>query len=142
MAHKHTPFIKAGSWTHHHKSSARSRPEAEKDDYRDDYNDHCRDDRISRDDTCNSNVYHKAKVSVPVAVKPFSFAEPTRTICCGDPVIKHVHCIDGCKDRICYFTISQEICVEIPIHFGARARIGETWVDCLETSAEDRDDCS
>ncbi len=94
----------------------------------------------SKNTTCVKIAYQRAVVSVPVAVKPFSVAGPTSTLCCSDPVVTNVRCT-GTKDRICYFTITQEICVEVPIHFGAEAQVGEPGVDCLETSLEECDDC-
>ncbi len=105
-----------------------------------DYNSYPQTEIISGSNTCTRNAYQRARVSVPVAVKPFTFAGPTEAFCCGDPIIKEIRCT-GTKNRICYFTISQEICVEIPIHFGANACVGSTWVDCLEASTDDCDDC-
>lgn len=108
-----------------------------------DYDAPCEEDRkelFQKHNTCVRTAYQRAVVSVPVAVKPFSVAGPTNTLCCSDPVVTNVRCT-GTKDRICYFTITQEICVEVPIHFGAEAHVGEPGVDCLETSLEECDDC-
>ena len=44
------------------------------------------------DQSCNRIVYQKARVSVPVVIKPFSFAGPATTLCCSDPVIKDFRC--------------------------------------------------
>lgn len=90
--------------------------------------------------TCVRTAFQRAVVSVPVAVKPFSLAGPTSTLCCSEPIVTNVRCT-GVKDRICYFTITQEICVEVPIHFGAEAHVGEPGVECLQTSLEDCEDC-
>lgn len=103
------------------------------------YEDDCKE-LVSKHTTCVKTAYQRAIVSVPVAVKPFSVPGPTHTLCCSEPVVTNVRCT-GTKEKICYFTISQEICVEVPIHFGAEAQVGEPGVDCLRTSLEDCEDC-
>ncbi|MDD4803107.1 MAG: hypothetical protein PHF24_09245 [Syntrophomonas sp.] len=87
--------------------------------------------------TCRKSAYQKATVNVPVAVKPFSFIGPTKTSCSNEPVIEEMFCKNHCDKQICYFTISQEICVEIPVYFGANASAGKSWVECHEASTED-----
>jgi hypothetical protein len=93
-----------------------------------------------KNSTCIKIAYQRALVTVPVAVKPYSVAGPTNTLCCSDPVITNVRW-KGSKEQVCYFTITQEICVEIPVHFGAEAHVGLPGVDCLGTSLEDCEDC-
>lgn len=51
----------------------------------------CKD--YPRSITCTRRAYQRANVSVPVSVKPFSFAGPTNTLCCSDPVIKNIRCV-------------------------------------------------
>ena len=112
-------------------------------------------DTIARHTTCTSKAYQKAKVSVPIAVKPFSEAGPARTYCNSKPVLKEVRCNDrfhrydfcddtkdfegyGCGDKsgeeVCYFIFTQEICIEVPIRFGAVAHADQAWVECREAS--------
>ncbi len=98
-------------------------------------------DSITKVNTCSRSAYQRATVSVPVAVKPFSFTGPTKTSCCGEPVIEEILCKKNCNDEICYFTISQKICVEIPVHFGATAHVGDSWVECHDASTEECDEC-
>lgn len=90
--------------------------------------------------TCTKNAYQRANISVPVVVKPFSFAGPTTTLCNTEPIIKDIRCT-GTTDQVCYFTIVQEICVEVPIHFGANASVGLPSVDCLPVSFNKNDCC-
>lgn len=33
--------------------------------------------------------------------------------------------------------MSQTICVEVPVNFGATAVVGDTFVDCIDASGED-----
>lgn len=96
---------------------------------------------LARINTCTRKAYQKATVNVPVAVKPFAFAGRIKTLCCNDPVIKEIRCKKHCDEQICYFTISQEICVEIPVHFGAKTCLGETWIECHEVTTDGCDDC-
>ncbi len=41
------------------------------------------------------------------------------------------------KNGQCVFTISQDICVEVPVEFGAVASVGDTYVACNGASADD-----
>ncbi len=92
------------------------------------------------DNACLRMAYQRAVVSVPLAVKPYSVAGPTNTLCCNDPVITNVRW-GGAKKQVCYFTITQEICVEVPVYFGAEAFTGTPGVVCLPASLADCDDC-
>lgn len=87
--------------------------------------------------TCPVTGFQKASICVPVNVSPFAHAGPTVTKCCGDPVIVpgDKPC-PGKKNGVCSFTISQTICVEVPIKFGADAVTGDTFVDCMGASTD------
>lgn len=98
------------------------------------------DKTVKKYGACVKTAYQRALVTVPISVKPYSVAGPTNTLCCADPVITNVRW-SGSKERVCFFTITQEICVEIPIHFGAEAFAGVPGVDCLNTSLDDCEDC-
>ncbi len=89
-------------------------------------------------ETCPATGYQKVGVCVPVTITPFAETGKTRTKCCGDPVVVSgdMPCA-GKKNGVCTFTISQTICVEVPVKFGAEATVGDTYVDCLGASAED-----
>ena len=79
-------------------------------------------------------------VCVPVTVTPFAnYVEGTaKTKCCGDPVVGpgNKPC-SGTKNGSCTFTLSQLICVEVPVDFGANVDVGDTYVDCKEASEKD-----
>ena len=87
--------------------------------------------------TCPAKAYQKARVCVPVNIQPF--AKPGSTIItrCGDPIITEgaVEC-EGTINGQCFFTISQEICVEVPVEFGATFTVGDASVLCNGTSAQ------
>ncbi|MGN1194128.1 MAG: hypothetical protein ACI4SB_01445 [Acutalibacteraceae bacterium] len=90
------------------------------------------------DGICPATGYQKLSVCVPVIVTPFAHTGRTITKCCGDPIVVagEMPC-PGKKNGSCAFTISQTICVEVPVEFGANAVVGDTFVDCLGASAED-----
>lgn len=44
---------------------------------------------------------------------------------------------NGVKNGQCVFTISQDICVEVPVEFGAVAAVGDTYVACNGASADE-----
>lgn len=90
------------------------------------------------DMTCPAVGFQKIGVCVPVTVTPFAHAGKTKTKCCGDPIVVpgDVSC-PGKKNGVCTFTISQTICVEVPVDFGAKAMVGDTFVDCIDASALD-----
>ena len=95
-------------------------------------------------ETCPAIGYQKASVCVPVTVTPFAKPGDTKTFCCGEPVITEG--IEPCEGKVggsCSFTITQNICVAVPVEFGAVSKVGDTTVTCGETSSKDiRTNCS
>jgi hypothetical protein len=88
--------------------------------------------------TCPAIGYQSASVCVPVTVTPFAQAGTTYTKCCGDPVVlPGRNTCDGTKNGSCAFTISQDICVAVPVSFGAVATVGDTYVACNSAAADD-----
>jgi hypothetical protein len=88
--------------------------------------------------SCPAVGYQSASICVPVTVTPFAVTGATTTRCCGDPVVTsgRTSC-GGTKNGTCSFTISQDICVAVPVSFGAVAEVGDTYVSCNGSSAED-----
>jgi hypothetical protein len=87
--------------------------------------------------TCPAIGYQSFSICAPVEVRPFAIAGEARTSCCEQPVIKPGR--DVCPGEIngaCYFTISQTICVEVPVEFGAETIVGDASVECLGASEE------
>lgn len=80
---------------------------------------------------CIAVAYQDVNVSVPVTIKPFGEVGNAKTRCIGKAVIS-----PGCDihfqkpEEVCKFTISQKLCVEVPVVFGARAEAGKAAVDC------------
>lgn len=82
--------------------------------------------------TCPAVAYQRARLCVPVTVTPFASAGDTTTICCGTPTISsgEIAC-EGTPLGTCVFTITQELCIEVPVAFGANATVGNYSVQCL-----------
>lgn len=89
---------------------------------------------------CESVFYQKETVCVPVKVTPFAKPGTAKATCCGDPVVKSGTQCSG-SQTYCSFTITQSLCVEIPISFGAVIETGTAVVQC-GTVSETKCDCS
>lgn len=78
---------------------------------------------------CEATVSQLVDVCVPITIKPFTHVGCATTICCGEPTIGAPPC-NGTVGGECTFTVSQLICVEVPVKFGAKATQGATSVVC------------
>ena len=94
-------------------------------------------DSMTEDQTCPAVGYQSASICVPVTVTPFAHTGATRTKCCGEPLVSPgKNTCGGTKNGTCSFTISQDICVAVPVAFGATATVGDTYVACNGASAD------
>ncbi|MFV0516587.1 MAG: hypothetical protein ACK5MV_04260 [Aminipila sp.] len=76
---------------------------------------------------CETIVNERVCVQATVTVTPNVDSGPSTSFCLGNPVI------GSCKGRLepqCIFTVSQEICVEIPLTFSATATATENGLVC------------
>lgn len=79
--------------------------------------------------SCNNVFFQKENVCVPVTVKPFAIPGMATVTCCKRPVVRPgAMCPTGLPS--CTFTVTQELCIEIPISFGADVRTGTATVQC------------
>lgn len=90
---------------------------------------------------CSNAFFQTDLVSVPVKVIPFAKAGPCTTICCGSPVIAGGSSCPGEIGKVCEFTITQKICVKLPLRFGAAVSIDQPRVQCGGIS-ENQCECS
>lgn len=87
---------------------------------------------------CSAVGYQPASVCVPVTVTPFAYAGVPVTYCCGEPIIRPgEELCPGVINGSCKFTMSQEICVAVPVEFGATTKVGYASVLCGEATNED-----
>ena len=93
---------------------------------------------LNETQTCPTVGYQSASICVPVTVTPFAQTGATTTKCCGDPVVTQGREVcGGTKNGSCFFTITQDICVAVPVEFGAVATVGESYVNCNGASEQD-----
>jgi len=83
-------------------------------------------------DVCPAIGHQFVSVCLPVEITPFAKVGAPSITCKGEPNIKP-GCTPcrGTKNGTCSFTISQTLCVEVPVYFGASTYVGDTYVDCL-----------
>ncbi|MDD2574224.1 MAG: hypothetical protein PHS13_08265 [Firmicutes bacterium] len=89
-------------------------------------------------ETCEGVGYQPLSVCVPVTVSPFAIEGTSTTFCCGDPVVTPGPAVcEGVEDGICEFTMTQDLCVRVPVTFGATSLVGSTFVQCGDATDED-----
>lgn len=81
------------------------------------------------DASCDYLFEQLETVSMPVKVEPFAEQGMPTVVCCGNPVIRPDTCCCACSNK-CSFTISQQVCVRIPISFGATVETGPAAIQC------------
>jgi len=93
----------------------------------------------TEDQACPAMGYQAVSICAPVEVKPFAKAGETITRCCGQPVVTggDDNTCPGERNGACYFTITQRLCIEVPVAFGAKATVGDPYITCEGSSAED-----
>lgn len=82
---------------------------------------------------CQSTFFQNETVCVPVTVTPFATPGEAKANCCGSPVVHPGGQCPG-NQTSCSFTITQRLCIEIPITFGAVIETGNAVVQCGEVS--------
>jgi hypothetical protein len=92
----------------------------------------------SGEKACDSVFYQQETVCVPVKVTPFATPGTARTTCCGTGSVSRESLCPGSQTS-CNFVITQKLCIEIPVSFGALVETGDAVVQCgtlSETSCE------
>ncbi len=80
---------------------------------------------------CTETCYKDINVSIPVTIKPFGKIGNVKTKCLEGSIIcknNSHHCPD--TEDSCKYVITQKICVEIPVVFGASVEAEEAFIDC------------
>lgn len=95
---------------------------------------------VCKDISCIAMGFQRSNICVPVTVKPFADAGTTTTKCCNLPIISDT--CSGVLNGSCQFTMTQQICVEVPVEFGATTQVGATSVECVSASNSDCQGCS
>ncbi|WP_326908589.1 hypothetical protein [Sedimentibacter sp. MB31-C6] len=84
---------------------------------------------------CETTVFQTIGTCVPVTVTPFAEVGDIDVTCLGDATVSNTPCIDTGVTS-CTFYVSQNLCVEVPVSFGALGEPGETIVTCGEPNQE------
>lgn len=79
---------------------------------------------------CSNAFYQTDLISVPIKVAPYAKAGPCSTVCCGSPIITVGNDCQGEAGRTCEFTITQKICVKLPLRFGAAVKVEHARIQC------------
>lgn len=98
---------------------------------------------VRQEGACTRSGFQRVRICVPVTVRPFAIAGTPITRCCGMPtVLAGGTCEEsGILNGVCIFSITQEVCVEVPVEFGANAEVGMPYNECLGASNTDCTDC-
>ena len=79
--------------------------------------------------SCDTTFYQTETVCVPVTVTPFADPKVATARCCGDPIVTiQDNCPAGKK--ACKFTVTQPLCIEVQLAFGADVQTGDASVIC------------
>lgn len=91
------------------------------------------------DGSCPRDVYVPATVCADINITPYvqHRCEPTLH-CCGEPRLSSTPTsCPGVKNQTIHFTVSQDICIKIPLEFGATTLVGEPFVQAGNPTLED-----
>ncbi|MDD2956762.1 MAG: hypothetical protein PHD67_10715 [Oscillospiraceae bacterium] len=88
-------------------------------------------------ETCPAVGYQTLTACVPVTVTPSAQVGVVTAKCCGDPVVTPGrNTCGGTKNGACTFTLTQTLCITVPVTFSAAAVVGDVYTDCVTASAE------
>lgn len=97
----------------------------------------------SEGEACPSTAYQEVDVCLPVTITPYATVGDAAVTCCGAPTITQGG--DTCTGTVggqCTFTISQRMCVALPVTFGANTQAGEYSVACGNAGEGECQSCS
>lgn len=81
-------------------------------------------------------VSQRASVCVPVTITPYAYTGVIDTQRCGEPTLTSgTATCAGNVGESCSFTVSQELCLNVPITFGATATPGQAYTACAAAQA-------
>ncbi|MFI3175937.1 MAG: hypothetical protein R3Y67_00415 [Eubacteriales bacterium] len=92
--------------------------------------DYCEEKKLKCEIACKEKFYQSSELSVPVKIRPFAQIGRITTACYGAPVITPGSDCQGDCDQVCEFVITQKLCVELPIRFGADVKTKAPRVQC------------
>lgn len=108
----------------------------------DKYNDYIGAEEIIKDNldcnqNCEKSVDVKAKVGVPIKIKPFAKTGKIKAKCLN-PRFSEPNCSCEAHDE-CNYTITVDVQFKIPIIIGAKAETGKLFVKCFKPHCRNSD---
>lgn len=88
--------------------------------------------------SCEKTGTHCVDITLPVTVTPTATPGTVTTTCQGTP---RVTCTASDDGRTATFTITQRVCVSIPVRFSVTTEPLETTIACAGTDTDDDDGC-
>lgn len=81
---------------------------------------------------CTKITTQCADVSLPIKIKPYAVVGNIETECFGKPIVslRSFQGMSCCNGGECEITITQSICIKIPVEYGAITDVGSTTVHC------------
>jgi hypothetical protein len=89
------------------------------------------------EEDCRVTAFQEMDVCVPITIEPFVKLGEAQVECIEEPCLIPTPCHTWNKNGTCRFTLSQKICVMVPIEFKANTSSGNISVICGDTSDED-----
>lgn len=83
---------------------------------------------------CEKTFFQVENVCVPVTITPFATPGEATATCCGETIVNQNTTQCPGTRTSCTFTVTQRLCIEIPITFGAVIETGEARVQCGEVT--------
>lgn len=84
---------------------------------------------LQNEDVCETTVHENVCVQATVTITPNVISGPSTSFCLENPIIGSC---EGTLRRNCVFTVSQRICVQIPLTFSATAEAVANGIVCGE----------
>ena len=98
---------------------------------------------LSLVDACPTTARQEVDVCVPITITPYATVGDAMITCCGDPVITGgTAACSGIPGGSCSFTVSQRVCVSIPVQFGASTASGSYAVRCGDAGEGTCENCA
>lgn len=105
----------------------------------------CIDDSLSyqqlcscRPDSCSKSATQCVSVSLPVEVSPVASVGEITTSCQGTPVVT---CQTDGTRNVCVLTVTQQVCMTIPVNYGVRTSAGTAEIGCAEGPGSESGAC-
>lgn len=94
-------------------------------------------------EACPATAYQEVDVCVPVTITPYATVGNATVTCCGAPTVTQGNgTCEGVVGGQCSFTVSQRMCVALPVTFGANTQAGEYTVACGNAGEGSCENCN